>query len=97
MINEALKHFRKLHGYKSVEMAEALGISQSYLSELENGAKNKKPSLELIEKYAEIFNTKPSVILFFSEEMDEDKPANSLNKLLKKKLVKIIGAIEKNT
>ena len=47
MIGEVLQRMRKIYGYKAIEMSEKLGISNSYLSEIENN--KKKPSLELLE------------------------------------------------
>ena len=67
MIGEALRLIRVFHDKKSRDLAVELGISPSYLSEIENG--HKRPSLDLIAVYAETFKTQPSVILFFAEEL----------------------------
>lgn len=67
MIGEALRLIRVFHDKKSRDLAAELGISASYLSEIENG--HKRPSIDLIAKYAEVFNTKSSVIMFFAEEL----------------------------
>ena len=48
VIGDVLKHLRKIYGYKAVEMSKELGISTSYLSEIENG--KKQPSLEHLKK-----------------------------------------------
>ena len=40
MIGEVLQRMRKIYGYKAIEMSEKLGISNSYLSEIENNKKN---------------------------------------------------------
>lgn len=53
MIGEVLKRLRTIYGYKAIDMSEKLGISASYLSEIENG--KKQPSLEHLKKYAELF------------------------------------------
>ena len=66
MLGEALRLIRVFHDKKLVDLAKELDISPGYLSEIERGKSNKKPSLELINRYAQVFNTKPSVILFFS-------------------------------
>ena len=70
MTNEVLRLLRVFSNYKSNELAEELGISKSYLSEIEHG--KKKPTLELLEKYAEIFNIKVSTIFLFSEAIEND-------------------------
>lgn len=76
MINRALKLIRQYHKWKQVDLAEKLGISKSYLSEIESG---KKPvSYNLLEKYSEIFDIKTSSLVFFSESL------HSKNKLSEK-------------
>ena len=70
MNGETLKLLRTFYGYKSVEMAQMIGISQSYLSEIENN--KKQPSLEILDKYAEAFDMKVSTILLFSESLEKD-------------------------
>ena len=42
MIGEVLKYTRNIYGYKAKEMSSALGISASYLSEIENNKKNNR-------------------------------------------------------
>jgi transcriptional regulator with XRE-family HTH domain len=51
-----------------VDLAKRLGISNSYLSEIESG--DKPPQLDLLEKYSVIFKMPTSSILLFSESMD---------------------------
>ncbi|NRX73842.1 hypothetical protein DE153_000623 [Clostridium beijerinckii] len=51
----------------------------------------KKPSLELIEKYSEVFRIKPSTILFFSEEIDQ----NSLKGNMKELMIRFMKIIER--
>jgi len=84
-IGEALRLIRVLHDKKSRELAEEVGISASYLSEIENG--HKRPSLEIITKYAEVFDVRPSVILFFSEGLDEDSEARKYSGIRAKLLL----------
>ena len=44
MIGDVLKRVRIIYGYKASEMSSELGISASYLSEIENN--KKQPSLD---------------------------------------------------
>lgn len=67
MLNEALRLIRVYHDMKQSEAAAKLGISNSYLSEVEKG--HKKPTLELVERYAEVYEIPASSIMFFSENM----------------------------
>jgi len=71
MIGETLKYLRIFNDYTMVQLAEELDLSQSYISEIENG--KKQPTLQVIEKYAEKFSIQPSTILLFSESLDRDK------------------------
>lgn len=71
MLSEALRLIRVFHDLKQGELADRLGLSKSYLSELENGKKT--PTLDVIEKYSEEFSIPASSILFFAEHLG-DKP-----------------------
>lgn len=75
MLSEALRLLRVFHDMKLGELAKELDLSPSHLSEIENGKKT--PSLEVISKYAEFFETTPSAILFFGEQLDEKKDLRS--------------------
>ena len=50
MLGEALRLIRVFHDVKLNELAEQLGVSKGYISEIES--QKKKPSLDLIEKYS---------------------------------------------
>ncbi len=71
MIGEVLKKIRNIFGYKAMELSAMLGISASYLSEIENN--KKQPSIELLQKYSEIFKIRPSSLLLLSENLKEDE------------------------
>lgn len=70
-MGETLKLLRIFFGYKSVEMAEKLNISQSFLSEVENCKKN--PTLELLNQYSKVLNIKVSTIILLAESLENDK------------------------
>lgn len=69
MIHRALKLLRTYHHLTQVDLAQSLGISNSYLSEIERG--EKAVNFDLINKYAQTFNMPASSILLFSEKVDE--------------------------
>lgn len=71
MIGEALRLLRIFNGYKSVEVAQKIGTSQGYISEIENG--RKQPSLEVLEKYAQMFEMKLSTLILFAETIEDDE------------------------
>lgn len=70
MSGEVLRLLRVFNNIKANDLAEELNISKSYLSEIEHN--KKKPSIELLDKYAEILNIKTSTLLLFSEALEED-------------------------
>jgi len=59
---------RVFHDVNQTELAEQLGISKSYLSELESG--KKQVTLELLQRYATIFKMPVSSLLFFAEQVE---------------------------
>ncbi|WP_186024183.1 helix-turn-helix transcriptional regulator [Burkholderia gladioli] len=71
MLYRALKLLRTYHQLTQVELAKRLGISNSYLSEIEKG--DKSPGLDLLGKYAEVFKMPTSSILLFSETMGGER------------------------
>ena len=52
-------------------MAKKLDISQSFLSEIENGKKN--ATLDLLNQYSKVLNIKVSTIVLLSESIENDE------------------------
>lgn len=69
MYNRALKTIRQYHRLSQAELADGLGISRSYLNEIEKGKKD--PSLEVLGKYAEKFDVPLSSLMLFAERSKE--------------------------
>jgi transcriptional regulator with XRE-family HTH domain len=68
-INRALKMIRVFHhDMKRNELAKALNLSASYISEIEAGVKT--PSLGTLEAYANVFDVKLSQLIIFAESLD---------------------------
>lgn len=63
----ALRLLRLHHDLSQREAAQNLGVSPSYLSEIESGTK--EPTLSLLNTYALTFNVPASSILFFAENI----------------------------
>lgn len=82
MLNRALKIVREVHRMKQGELADSLGISKSYLSELERGEKN--VSLAVLNKYASTFDVPASTFLSFMEALEGESEIRRAraNKLL---------------
>lgn len=88
MQHDALRLVRVFHDMSQTELAGRLGISKSYLSELERGEK-KKITLDLLERYAQIFNIPASSLVFFAERVDEGKTEH-VRTVIASKVVKML-------
>jgi transcriptional regulator with XRE-family HTH domain len=75
MQHDALRLVRVFHDMSQTELAGRLGISKSYLSELERGEK-KKISLDLLDRYSDIFAIPVSSLVFFAEQIVDGKSDN---------------------
>lgn len=89
MLHQALKLLRTYHQLSQVDLAKRVGISSSYLSEIEN--KIKSPSLELLEQYANLFKMPLSSIMLFSESVNRQyKPGAKLQVAAAKKIIRLL-------
>ena len=99
MLSEALRLLRVFHDMKQAELAEALDISKSYVSEIENG--NRVPSYDVIQKYAEEFKVPVSSIIFFAEQIDGAKQkaavGNRAKRAIASKIINLLQLIEDRT
>lgn len=93
MIGDVLKRTRIIYGYKAVDMSSLLGISTSYLSEIENN--KKKPSLELLEKYADIYEIRLSSLILLSENMEEVERAGKGTLVIRNMMTHLIDSLSK--
>lgn len=90
MISDGLRLLRLYMGLSQKELSRELDVSQSLISEIENGSK--AVSMDLLERYSTRFNVRMSDLLFFAEELGADPPkskgklivANATLKLLEK-------------
>lgn len=91
MLNEALRLVRVFHDLSQKELAEKLGISKSYLSEIEAGKKN--PTLALLNHYSEVFDIPVSSIMFFSENLNNATRTEKLRTFVSSKIIAILNFI----
>lgn len=68
---ERIKKFRDVKGLSQVEFSEALGISQSYLAQIELGVR--QPSREFLKKLNKVFNVPSDYILYSGTAAQWDK------------------------
>ncbi len=96
MLNEALRLMRAYHDISQTKLCSELGVSNSYLSEIESGKKT--PTLDLLQKYSDRFEVPVSSLLFFSENLDKTKATDRLRVGVAKKIVTLLQWVEqKNT
>lgn len=92
MLNEALRLIRVFHDMNAKTLSEKLDISEAMLSKIE---KNKaKPSIELLRKYAEIFNTTESALLMFADNLDEKRKRSPFKVAIRNKMFALLQALE---
>jgi transcriptional regulator with XRE-family HTH domain len=75
-LGKTLKEARELSSFTLKQVEEATGISNAYLSQLEN-EKIKKPSANVLYKLASIYNIKLEVLLAASGIIKESEVAMS--------------------
>lgn len=92
-MGEALRLLRIFNGYKSTELAEKLELSQSYVSELENG--KKQPTMEVLDKYAKVFEMKKSTLMLFAESLEGEEMKNDKKQKIAHAGMKLLKILEK--
>lgn len=96
MFGDTLKQLRLIFGYSAKEMSDTLEISASYLSEIENN--KKRPSLNILESYANVFGLKLSTLILLTEKhdklSDEGKGKLVIRKIMLKLIAKSAGEID---
>lgn len=88
MYDRALKIIREYHRMSQKDVAENLGISKSYLSEIEGG--KKQPSLDILERYSELFKIPMSSIVLFAEKSRSTDAADRFRGFAADKILKIL-------
>lgn len=84
MEHNALKMIRAFHRLSQTQLAEKIGLSKSYISEVESG--KKEVTHNILNEYSKTFNIPKSSILLLSEALDGDKklpkPASKIVSIL---------------
>jgi transcriptional regulator with XRE-family HTH domain len=89
MLGEALRLIRVFHDLNKSQVAERVGLSKSYVTELERG--DKKVTLEVLEKYASAFNIPVSSLMLFAERVAQGGIAESARVRVAGKVLKMLG------
>jgi transcriptional regulator with XRE-family HTH domain len=96
MYNRALKLIRQYHRLSQVELADHLGLSKSFISEIEK-KNGKKPSIDVLERYAAHFNISLSSLFFFAESTEASDIAERSRVFAADKVLKMLEWLEETT
>lgn len=88
MLNNALRLVRVYHDLSQTEVAEKVGLSKSYVSEMESG--EKKVSLAVLEKYSATFDIPVSSLMLFAERAEQGGRSDSVRAYVAEKAVKML-------
>lgn len=88
MLGSALRCIRVFHDLSQTDAASKLGISRSYLSEIESGTK--EPTLQLVQKYSDVFRIPASSILFFSENYERPGAHEQARRMVSGKVLSLM-------
>jgi|SRR5690625_1649338 len=88
-IGIVLKKIRLVYSMSAKDLAKELNISPSYLSEIENNKKT--PSIDLLEKYSDIFDIKTSSIILMAEDYLDSKKKSKSDLFIQKRMLKLLN------
>lgn len=94
MTGNALKLIRQYHNLNQTQLAIKLSMSTSYLSELESG--KKEPTLDVLQRYAKLFNVPLSSLVVFSETLAGEHSVSKARSFISRKMLKILDWIADN-
>jgi transcriptional regulator with XRE-family HTH domain len=95
LLDEALRLVRVYHDLTQTQLSYELGISNSFLSEIESGKKT--PSLDLLDKYSARFDIPVSSLLFFAENIENSKVTDKIRLSVASKAVALLGWVAKTS
>lgn len=95
MYDRALKLIRQYHRMSQAELADALDLSRSFVSELEKPG-GKKPSIDVLERYSSFFKIPLSSLLLFAERSSSSFPERSRS-FAANKVLKMLEWLEETT
>ena len=91
MMNQALRLIRVYHDLNLSDAAQRVGLSKSYISEMERG--RKKVSLDVLEKYSTAFDIPISSFMLFAERVEDGKFSERSRAYVAEKAVKMLDWI----
>ena len=91
MMNRALRLIRVYHDLSLSDAAQRIGLSKSYISEIERG--RKKVSLEVLTKYSLAFDIPISSMMLFAERIEDGKFSEKSRAYVADKALKMLDWI----
>jgi transcriptional regulator with XRE-family HTH domain len=96
MYHRALKLIRQYHRLSQVELAAKLGLSKSFISEIEKEG-GKKPSIDVLERYASCFKIPLSSLFLFAEQTESNDFGERARLFSADKVLKMLEWLEETT
>ncbi len=96
MYHRALKLIRQYHRLSQVELAQRLDLSKSFVSEIEKDG-GKKPSIDVLERYATHFRIPLSSLLLFAERTETSNATERSRVFAADKVLKMLEWLEETT
>lgn len=90
MLHKALRHLRRYHQMTQEDLARRLEISNNYLSEIESGKKAHAITIDLLNRYAAIFDVPVSSLMLFSEQLDSGRRSEKIRVAMAAKILKVL-------
>jgi len=72
------------------DLARRLEISNNYLSEIESGKKAHAITIDLLNRYAAIFDVPVSSLMLFSEQLDSGRRSEKIRVAMAAKILKVL-------
>jgi transcriptional regulator with XRE-family HTH domain len=94
MLHKALRHLRRYHQMTQDQLAKQLEISNNYLSEIESGKKAHALTIDLLERYAQVFDVPVSSLMLFSEQLDSNRRSEKVRVAIAAKVLKVMDWID---
>ncbi len=91
MVNESLRLIRLYWGKTQTDLAAEIGVSQSYISEIEKSKRD--VSLDLLQRYSTALNVPMSNLLLFAENVEDTPPMGRGRIFVAGKVLELLKAL----
>ncbi|GLK83176.1 helix-turn-helix domain-containing protein [Ancylobacter defluvii] len=96
MYHRALKLIRQYHRLSQVDLANGIGLSRSFISEIEKDG-GKRPSVDVLERYAAYFSIPLSSLLIFAEQTESNDLGERSRVYAATKVLRMLEWLEETT